>query len=270
MNRILKLRIFLAFLILAVIVLLIFLNSRGALNPIKRFMFDLTIPFQRFFKIISNKVLDFIRLISSIRNLNRENQFLKGENERLLSDIIRLSGVDKENETLRNELNLLPRDKYNFVSAFIVSFDQGNLTKAFIIDKGEKDGVKEGMPVIVSNGVLVGRIKEVSNHSAKVLLIIDGQSHVDGKIEKNEARGIVRGKYGLGLSMENISQDVEIKRGDLVVTSGKSGELPDNLIIGNIQQTYSVPNDIFQKADIIPEANFSELRTVSVIINKRV
>ncbi len=267
MKVLFRSKTFLIFFFLAVIILLIFLHLKGWLIPIERFIYDLTVPFQKFFKIISNKIFDFIGVISSIKNLSRENQSLKQENQKLLSEISRLEGIEEENESLRRELSLLPRKKYNLVTATVVSFDQSGLVKALTINKGKKDGIQEGMPVIVSNGILVGQVKEVGRHSAKVLLIINSQSRIDAKIQESNARGTIKGKYGLGLSFENIPQDVVIKKGDLVVTSGKSGIFPPNLVIGRVREVYSSPNEIFQKADVIPEASFSSLKIISVILS---
>lgn len=267
MKNFLSSKIFLIFLVLGVILLLFFLHLRGWFGPIERFIYDLTMPFQKFFKIIANKISDFIKLIVSISTLNRENQALKKENEKLLSNLSEFRGIKEENEILRKELGLLPWHKYRLVSAFVISFEQSGLVKSITIDKGQKDGIKNGMPVIISDGILVGQIKEASPHSAKVLLITDSESRIDAKIPESGASGIIRGKYGLDLSFEDIPQDIAVKKDDLVVTYGKSSVLPENLVIGRVQEVYSNPNDIFQKADVVPETSFSSLKIVSVILN---
>lgn len=266
MKRLLASKKFLFSFILAVILLLIFLHTKGFLVPVERFIYDITVPIQSAFKIISNKTIDFIKVISSIKTLNRDNHTLREENKRLLSVESQIAALKEENEALRKEFGLLPREKYTLEKAFVSSFDPSGIIKAVTINKGWKNGLEEGMPVIVSEGILIGQLKEVGMYSSKVLLIIDDQTRIDAKIQESGARGTIKGKYGLGLSLENIPQDVVIKKGDLVTTSGRSGIFPSDLIIGRIQEVYSGTNEIFQKASVIPEASFSSLKVVSVIL----
>jgi rod shape-determining protein MreC len=134
-----------------------------------------------------------------------------------------------------------------------------------IVDKGSDKGIRTGMPAVVSDGILIGRVTDVYSNTAKITLITDPASAINAEVQDSSSKGIVNGEYGLGIKMNMISQAQEIKESDLVVTSGLGGEMPRGLVIGKIGRINQSKDKLFQEASVLPEANFSDLRIIFVV-----
>lgn len=260
-------RIFKVIVITAVFGLLVFFNPHDFFNPFRSVFFRAAYPFEKIFCVLSYKIYQAKDLVFSIGDLKRENTKLTEENLKLLSENAMLCDMESENKTLRSELKLLPREKFDLEAAKIISYDprgHGNWIK---IDKGEKDGIKPGMPVIVSNSVIVGKIEEVFSKSSQVILSTNSQSVINGVVSATEAKGIAKGKYGLGIIFDMVLQTDTISVGDEVITSGISGAIPRGLLLGKIQEVRLSPDHLFQQAVISPPIEFSKLKIVFVIKN---
>lgn len=253
--------------ILTVLVLLIVISIslRGADTPARGFVFRLTGPFLKTFRIFSGGVSGFFDFLGSIGNLKNENEKLIGENQVLLAQNNRLKDAEKENRFLRQQLDLAPREDFDLEAGFIIAQDPQGLGNYFIIDKGENAGIRAGMPAIVSEGVLVGRVTEVYPGAAKIVLVADPSSAINAQTQDSGAKGIIRGEYGLGLKMDMITQADVLNEGDAVITSGLGGEIPRGLTIGKIGQVSQSPDKLFQEASVVPAIDLSGLRTVFVI-----
>jgi rod shape-determining protein MreC len=82
---------------------------------------------------------------------------------------------------------------------------------------------------------------------------------------ETEAKGVIRGEYGLGLILDLVSQTDIINGGDTVATSGLSGDFPRGLLIGKIQETKSTPDKLFQQAVVLPRVKYSKLDMVFIL-----
>jgi rod shape-determining protein MreC len=123
------------------------------------------------------------------------------------------------------------------------------------------------MPVIVSQGIIIGKVEETYANMAKVVLLTDSESVINVRDLETEAKGVVRGKFGLGLVLEMVSQDDTLNAGDSVITSGLGGDLPKGLLVGKIQEPQSSLDRIFQEAIVAAPVKYSNLDVVFVIKN---
>ena len=252
-------------LITAVFGLLVFLNPHNFFNPVRGGLLRITYPFQKIFYFFSIKVSGTRDFVSSIGELKRENEQLVKENQKILAENAILRDMKRENAVLRDQLQLAPRNKFDLLSATIISQDAYSSGSWIMVDKGSSDGIRQGMPVIVSDGILVGKVDEVFPGTSKVVLITNPQSVVTATDSETEARGIVRGEHGLGLVFDMILQTDVIKTGDEVVTSGASGDVPRGLLVGKIQEVSPSEDRLFQQAIVSPAARFSKLEVVFII-----
>ncbi len=250
---------------IVILIIVIFISGRGADNPLKGFLLRMESPFLKTFRIFSGGTEGFFHFLGSIGELKSENEKLLQENGELLAKNALLGDTETENKLLRQEIGLLPRKNYDLEASFVIAQDPQSLGNYLIIDKGEKNGLKTGMPVIISNGILTGKITDVYPTSAKVVLISDKNSAVNAEIEDSGARGIVRGAYGLGLVMDMISQSEVVKEGDTVITSGLGGDMPRGLYVGKIKEAGQSADKLFQQASLISPVDFSSLRVVFAV-----
>ena len=251
--------------IIIILLLIILISSRGADNPVKGLILRVTSPFLKTFRLFSGGTEGLFHFLGSIGDLKKENEKLLQGNQEFTAKNAQLLDMENENKILREQLDLAPRKTYNLTASFVVAQDPQGLGNFLFIDKGANDGIKAGMPVIVSNGILVGKIAEVYPNSAKAILATDQDSAINAEIEDSGARGLVKGAYGLGLLMDMISQTEVVKEGDQVITSGLGGEMPRGLFIGKIKEAGQSPDKLFQQATIISPVDYSNLRVVFVV-----
>ncbi len=265
MPRFFRFRISRILLAMGVITLLIFLHYLRILRPAENIIFIITTPIEKTaFKVV-NKVDNFFHLLTAIRNLAKENADLDQENYRLIAENAKLKEMENENAFLRDQLKFQEKKGVKGIDADVIGRNPDNLIQSLKINRGSEDNIKIGAPVIFGEGFLVGKVVEVFSKTATVLLITDQNSVVNALIADSRANGNIYGQHGLGLTMEMIPQDEIVKAGDVVITSGLSGELPKGLVIGEIVKVESNSGDLFQKAQVRPYVNFSKLEKVWVV-----
>ena len=249
----------------AVFGLLVFLNPYNFFNPFREILFKAVYPIEKTFCFLSWKVSQTSDVISSIGELKQENGRLHEENLKLLSENAMLHDMESENEMLRKELKMLPRGKFELEPARIISYDsrgQGNWIK---IDKGRKHGVRIGMPIIISDSVMVGKVEKVFSESSQVILITSSQSSINSVVGATGAKGIIKGRYGLKMIMDMVLQTDLINIGDEVITSGVSSNIPRGLLLGTINEISLSPDHLFRQAVVSPASDFSRLNIVFII-----
>jgi rod shape-determining protein MreC len=112
----------------------------------------------------------------------------------------------------------------------------------------------------------VGTLSDVQSGTAKIMLVTDPEFKLAAKDQESGADGILQGQLGNGLTMDKIGQDVSVKPGDTVTTSGLGGLVPAGLFIGQIQAVDAHNNVIFQSAQISSPFKANKLRFVFVVI----
>lgn len=237
------------------------------ISPVRTVVMTVTFPLQKLFSVVAFELSDTYHFFTSIGEIKSDNERLEKERLRLLVENARLSDVNKENEELRRELELLPRDTFALKSAAIIGRDVSGLGNWISIDQGSFAGVKKGMSVIVDKGVLIGKIAEVFPTTARVMLLSNPDSLISGTALDTEAIGIVKGEYGLGLLFDMVLQTDTLKAGDSIVTSGLGGDVPKGLLIGTLQNTRLSSDRLFHQATIISPVQFNHIRYVFVIQN---
>lgn len=253
------------FVVSAICLLLIFLNPRGLFNPIRAVFLEIAYPFQKTFYVVGRNLTEVFSFLGSIGAMKTENEKLVRENNSLASEVASLQETKKENETLREQLNLVPKDKFNLEPSFVIGQDPQSFGSWLVIDKGSSDGVETGMSVVVSDGILVGKIDEVGSNSSKVSLLTDSSSAVNVSDLETGAKGLIKGAYGLGLSMDMVAQADALNEGDTVITSGLDGKTPRGLLVGKVQEIRVSPDKLFQQAIIMPRVRYQNLSVVFII-----
>lgn len=252
-------------LIMAVCGLLIFLNPKEIFSPARGFFLVLARPFEKILYVLSRKTGDTLDFLGSISELRRENEKLVKENSALNFEVSDLRGEKKENETLREQLGLIPKKKFDLEAGYVIGQDPQKLGSWLLIDKGYSSGVEVGMPVIVSDGIIIGKIEESFINSSKASLLTSSSSSINASDSETGAKGIVRGEFGLGVIMDLVPQTDVLNTGDEVSTSGLGSDIPKNLLIGKIQEVKTTQDKLFQQALIIPPVKYSNLDVVFVI-----
>lgn len=260
-------KIFKVLMVCSIATLLIFWNPNNFFGGVRNFFMGATLPVQKFFSTSAEKIYSFGEAVSSIGKIKKENKNLIEENLRLKAQNVKFEDVLKENENLRNQLNILSRKEFNLESARIIGKDIYNNNSWILIDKGRKNGLEKGMTVIVADGILVGKVEEIFDSTARVVFITEKSMNINVETVDTGAVGVVKGDYGLGLVMDLVLQTDVLKAGDKIITSDISQDIPRGLLVGEIKEVSSAGNDLFQRAVVSLPVDFFKLRFVFVIKN---
>jgi rod shape-determining protein MreC len=220
------------------------------------------------------KVLSFIsRETSSVVdkyiflvNLKDENRSLREELQGLRHDNRLLQIEAKENERLRDVLLLKDRVPAKTVVAEILGEDPSGWYKTLVIDRGGTWGIRAGNGVISPQGA-VGRILDVGENIAKILLIVDKNSSIDAMIERTHSRGILEGGGHRLCELKYVEIEEDVKPGDRVVCSGLGRVFPEGCPIGTVTRVIKRGGALFQSIEVSPCVNFSRIEEVLVTIN---
>lgn len=264
MNNINKSKLINFFAVLAVILLLVFFNFRGMLSAPRNLTFWAASPLLKLFRAVDNGIFGAWSFFLSLKELNKENADLKNINSALFGEVARLKEAVRENEILRQQLEVGKLEKNRLMMANVIGYNS-ILGQYFLIDKGKADDLSVGLAVVAANNFLAGRVAEVEEHFSKVVLISDSNFSINTITQDTRASGYVKGIHGLGIAMEMIPIDAQINIGETVLTSGLNDGVPKGLIIGKITDVVKKANEIWQRASIVSAAEIKNLEQVFII-----
>ncbi len=253
-------------LLAAALIIFVVGNRSGLLRPIRTLIMAPTSPIAR----VLNNGAESVTTepdAATLQELQERNRQLERNLAEIQVEIVRLREIEQDYYRLSDILNYAAeRPDESLVTGDVIAQDTSSYLKWVIINKGARDGVAIGDPVINELG-LVGRVEEISANTSWVRLVIDPSSTVDGLVQNAQARGSVSGQIRSNLLMEFIPQEAVIETGDLVVTSGLGGTYPANIVLGQITTVIRETANPFQQAEMRPTVNFDDLQIVSVITN---
>lgn len=249
----------------ALLSLIIITNPAGFFSPLRSVVNLFLLPFQKVSYSVAIGIESTVDFFGSIGQLKNENEQLIKEKEILLSENAKLRDTENENVMLREQLKLVPRDHYELASAFVISQDPKGTGNWIEINRGSDDGIKKGDSVIVSKGIFVGRIQEVELKTSKVVLLTNPSSIINAISIQNNAKGVAKGEYGLGIIFDMIMQTDAIEIGDDIITSGIGGDIPRGLYLGKVQEVHDSNDNLYQQAVINSPVELSKLQVVFVI-----
>jgi rod shape-determining protein MreC len=186
-------------------------------------------------------------------------------NRELRARLLRVQEITLENQRLKKLLDFVEADPRKVLPALVVAEDASSWARTIVIDKGGRNGVREGMPVVVAEGV-VGRVIKVASNSARVLLVTDASSSIAGLVQRTRTRGVVRGN-GSALSLEFALRNDLVEEDDLIVTSGMGGVFPKGLVVGMVASVQRNDFGLFQQIELAPVVDFSRLEEVLVLMD---
>lgn len=216
-----------------------------------------------------SKDMDFFEQLDE---LQEENKVLKEKNEELNAKLMNYEVILSENLILKEHVNLTDSyPDYNAVVANVISESSSNWEEVFVIDRGERDGVKPDMVVVAEEG-LVGYISSVTSNTAKVISILDPGNTVSSRTTRTRDSLTAKGNSALcdnnKMRLTKIPTDLTLVEGDRIETSGMGGRYPKGIPIGEVTEFNSKKNPIENEAVIKTYVDFNKLETVAIIIEE--
>lgn len=243
--------------LIIIIGFLVILSLNFFQKEAKGFFYSISSPVQKKLWKAGAGTSNFFGAIFKAKDLKKENENLKLRIQELLSKQNSLEETKKENSALREALDLGIQKEFRLELAEIIGKDINRDT--ILIDKGFKDGISRGLPVITSQKILIGNIAEVFQNYSKVLLISDKESSFEAQISSSNTSVLVKGLGSSRAFLDFIPKDEEVREGDAIVFRG--------LLIGLIGKVKKTDVSPFQQAELSLFSGISNLDKIFIIID---
>ncbi len=259
-------------LLLAAITLVLSLILSGA-DPLANLWGVVTTPFRA----VGTAAADWAE--RSFSHRYRE-EVLADEVERLRQELAAAErqvregeAAQEENQRLRTLLELRQRrsDLTDLESATVTARALSNWESSFTISKGSNYGIQEGQCVIDAYGNLVGVVREVGLNWATVLTVVDTDIDMGGKVSRpgEQISAVLEGDFALmtqgRVKLSYLPEDIQLRSGDLVLTSGRGGVYPPDLVVGTVESVENDPSGMTRYAVVAPRAELDTLNQVFVV-----
>lgn len=205
-------------------------------------------------------------------HLREEISQLEAENARLRSEAATTSYDRNRLEEYVGLTTAAESLGYALVPARVVGLGPSqSFSNTVTIDAGSEAGIHPDMTVLNNDG-LVGRVLRVTSTTATVLLVIDADSVVGGRVGESMEVGFLHGRGILGdggrLDLELVDDSEIPAKHDTVVTWGSEHDAPyvAGVPVGRVTTVYSSLRETSSRAVIEPFVDFGSLDLVGVVV----
>ncbi|WP_218309324.1 rod shape-determining protein MreC [Alteromonas antoniana] len=210
--------------------------------------------------------LPSLMLSESAERLTSQQQLLE-ENKRLTNRVIEMSErlqrfevLQSENAQLRKLLDGPVKTGMRKMVAELMAVDNNPFSHQVLVNKGAIDGVYEGQSVLDDRGI-VGQVMEVGSTNSRVLLISDLTHAIPVRALRNNIRFIASGSGSLEeLYLEHVPHSVDVKVGDLLVSSGLGNVFPEGYPVARVKTVVRDESRPFARVIAQPLARLDRLR----------
>ncbi len=204
-------------------------------------------------------------IISSHDTLIKENLNLQAEQLLLKAQVQRLLAIESENNQLKALLRSSTEIRGKVLVAQLLAIDTDPFVNQVTIDKGSRDGLFIGQPVLDANGVM-GQVIQIGMFTSRILLVNDSHSGVPVQVTRNGVRAIAAGDSYTGkLKLVNVTQTADIRPGDVLITSGLGQNYPEGYPVGMVASVVKDPSLQFATIMVEPNAHLDRSREVLLV-----
>lgn len=181
---------------------------------------------------LTGGIYNSVNNIQSFFNLREQNQLLQEENNYLKSILYNADGYLQS--TFIDSTRFY--GNYKFTPARIIKNSYAATNNVLLLDKGKKDSIKQDFGVITSKGIL-GIIDNTSNKYATVLSILNTNIKISAQLKNTNHFGslVWDTKSPNMVQLTEIQKIAPLKKGDTIITSGRSIIFPKGIQIGTIE-----------------------------------
>ena len=220
-------------------------------------------PVERGFNFVWDGGASLIQNYIALYNARRENERLRAE---LDQTRLRLQSVEAR-AAEADELAALLQFRQSYpdaplVAAEVIAANPASATRTILIDRGRDADLRVNMPVLTPDGV-VGKVVEVFDSTAQVLLISDRKSGVGVELADSQVKGVLKGTGSSLCRLEYIPHEETVAVGAQLLTSGQDQLFPKGLPVGQVVSVR--PGEFYQEIVIQPAAPLTRLEQVLVL-----
>ncbi|WP_102356063.1 rod shape-determining protein MreC [Pseudomonas sp. AD21] len=196
-----------------------------------------------------------------------ENEKLKTENLLLQGRMQKLAALTEQNVRLRELLNSSALVNEKVEVAELIGMDPNPFTHRIIINKGERDGVVLGQPVLDARG-LMGQVVELMPYTSRVLLLTDSTHSIPVQVNRNGLRAIASGTGNPErLELRHVADTADIKEGDLLVSSGLGQRFPAGYPVATVKEVIHDSGQPFAIVRAVPTAALNRSRYMLLVFS---
>ncbi len=244
-------------------------SSEGVAGTLRSGAQTLASPVQGLLNRVVDPIVDIADGLANLAGLREENARLRDRITELEQNVAQVDTITNENEALRELLGLdLPNGLEDVGIAAEVTGRGGTLDFAFTVNKGTKDGVQVGQPVVDAEGALVGVVAEVSEANSSIVPITSPNAPGIVVLLEDQTRGLVQAGGTGSLTLRVFSETATlVVQGDLLRTYGpyeSSTQYPRGLLVGTALESAAPIAGQFE-VGVAPLADIERLAFVSII-----
>jgi rod shape-determining protein MreC len=222
-------------------------------------------PIMFFSTIPRELVLGITQSMERSENLHTDNESLRQENLLLRSRLKKMHSLEADNRRLKRLLGQSEQIAERVLLAELVEVSLEPYTQQISLNKGSRDDVYVGQPVINGDGV-IGQVVHTSQFQSTVTLLTDPSSAVPVMVVRNGLRGVL---FGTGvrnrLALPYLTADADIRIGDVLITSGMGGRFPTGYPVATVTDVKQQASDEFLTIDTLPVTQLDHGREVLLI-----
>ncbi len=213
---------------------------------------------------VANFPLEELRILLTYRRTYAEFRKLQRDQLALKARARDIEDALGENGRLKELLGFRAREGLSTTAARVIARDPANWNSSLIIDKGRRDGIRAGMPVVNALGV-AGKVAEVAERSAKVILVNDPGFSVAVVDQRTREAGLLSGSLSGACRLSYLPAASDVKIGDEIVTAHLSGTFPEGFMVGRVVEVYPPGGISDARAKVSPVVEVSRIEEVLVV-----
>ena len=246
---------------------LLFVDARmGLLSGVRQVAATVLYPLQMTAMLPREALANMGDYFSSLSALQKEVQALKNQQLAQARLLQQAQFENAENAHLRRLMAGKEQMPVQSQMAEILYDARDPSTRRIVINRGSRDDVTLGLPVIDHAGV-VGQVTRVFPFTSEVTLLTDKDQAIPVQVLRSGLRSIVNGRGHSGLlDLRFVAQDADIQIGDILVTSGLDGMYPAGLAVARVTQVEKATGS-FGRVVGLPLAGIDRNRQVLVIMS---
>ncbi len=244
--------------------------AAGQSTSPEQILSTITYPFVTAANAISDGVTGLIDKVVNADKYKSQNDELSAQLTEMYKHTLDYEELKKENERLREMLELKEKHEDFMFSepCDVIARNANDLYGGFTISSGSGSGLQLNDPVMTSKG-LVGRVTTIADNYAKVTTILSPHVNVGVYTMRSKTTGVIENdlssaERGLCL-MSGILKDADIREGDIIFTSGKSGLFPGDILVGTVTEVYDDANGLSKHALIKPAEDVKSVTSAFII-----
>lgn len=185
----------------------------------------------------------------------------------LRAENIRLKAELADYAALRSAVGSMTFEGLRTIGATVAGEPLDVFHTDIVLNKGSRDGVTLGAPVVINESVLIGYVTELTDRTAVCRLLLHPNTNLRATIPEaeTEVTGLLRGVRYTSLALTTIPRDVTIKTGQAITTVSQN-QTPAGLHLGTIEDVQLEENEAYQTATVLLPYVPDEITTVTILV----